>query len=265
MAPIGGSVLGWGFAVAALSPLVLGRGPRFGWAARLWSVTVVFWLAAWVVGRGWTGNWAPDITILLAPAAVAVASSIGLGIAALEVDVPRATFGWRQIVTALAAAATVLAAVPTVVSALPGNWNLPADDFGQALSWMHGRTGAGAFRVLWLGDPRALNLGSWAAGGGLAYATSEDGPADTRWLWNPPGAGPAANLAAAMSTWPATTGPIDWASYWPRPASAMSSSSPPSLRRSSVNRPASRCRSPVISFLPSAVSSTSPRCSRERA
>ena len=119
------------------------RGPRFGWAARLWSVTIVFWLGAWVVGRGWTGNWAPDLTILLAPAAVAVATSIGLGIAAFEVDVPRAAFGWRQMVTALAVAATMLAAVPTLVSALPGSWNLPANDFSQALAWMPGRPGSG--------------------------------------------------------------------------------------------------------------------------
>jgi hypothetical protein len=63
---------------------------------------------------------------------------------------------------------------------------------------MPGRSGSGAFRVLWLGDPRALNLGSWSAGDGLAYATSEEGPPDARWLWNQAGAGPAANLASAV-------------------------------------------------------------------
>ncbi len=196
--PIGASVLGWGFALAALAPLVLGRGPRFGWASRLWSVALVFWVSAWVVGRGWTGRLAPDVNILLAPAAVAVAAAIGLGIAAFEEDVPRATFGWRQVVTALAAVATLLAAVPTVVSAVPGSWNLPGNDFAQAVGWMPARAADGAFRVLWLGDPRALSLGSWSAGGGLAYATSEDGPADARWLWNQPGPGPAAQLSDAV-------------------------------------------------------------------
>jgi len=197
--PVGGSVLGWGFAVAALAPLVLGRGARFGWAARLWSVALVFWVAAWVVGRGWTGSVAPDVAVLLAPAAVATAAAIGLGIAAFEVDVPRATFGWRQLVTAVAVVATVLAALPTVVSASSGSWDLPANDFGQALAWMRARTDVGAFRVLWLGDPRALDLGSWSAGGGLAYATSVDGPPDARWLWSQAGPGPAADLAAEVN------------------------------------------------------------------
>ena len=63
---------------------------------------------------------------------------------------------------------------------------------------MQGKTGDGAFRVLWLGDPRALAMGSWSAGDGLAYATSEQGPPDARWLWNQPGPGPTADLAAAV-------------------------------------------------------------------
>jgi GT2 family glycosyltransferase len=196
--PIGDSVLGWGFALAALAPLLLGRGPRFGWASRLWMLALVFWVSAWMVGRGWTGRLAPDLAILLAPAAVAAAAAIGLGVAAFEEDVPRATFGWRQLVTGLAATATVLAAVPTVVSAAPGSWNLPSSDFAQALAWMPGRAATGAFRVLWLADPRALNLGGWSAGGGLAYATSEEGPPDARWLWNQASPGPAADLAAAV-------------------------------------------------------------------
>ncbi|HLH28635.1 MAG TPA: hypothetical protein VKW77_06940, partial [Acidimicrobiales bacterium] len=198
--PVGGSVLGWGFALAAVAPLLLGRGPRFGWAARLWSVALVFWVFAWVVGRGWTGAISPDVDLLLAPAAVAVAGAIGLGISAFEIDVPRAAFGWRQLVTGLAAVATALAALPTVVSALPGAWNLPTNDFTQAVGWMHGRSADGAFRVLWLGDARAIDAGSWAAGDGLAYATSEDGPPDARWLWNQPGPGPAAGLATAVDS-----------------------------------------------------------------
>ena len=63
---------------------------------------------------------------------------------------------------------------------------------------MRTKSDTGAFRVLWLGDPRALDLGSWPMGGGLAYATSEDGPPDARWLWAPAAPGPAAQLATAV-------------------------------------------------------------------
>jgi len=196
--PIGDSRLTWGFAVAALAPLLLARGERFSWAVRLWGLALVFWVAAWVVARGWIGGLAVDPLVLLGPAAVAVALAIGLGIVSFEEDLQASVFGWRQVVTVAAAVVVVLGAFPTVVSALPGRWDLPSNDFDQALSWMHGQAGRGAFRVLWLGDARALGVGSWGAGDGLAYTTSVDGTPDARWLWGPASPGPAGQLAAAV-------------------------------------------------------------------
>ena len=197
--PIGVSPLAWGFGCAALLPLVLGRGSRFQWAGRFWSIAMVFWLIAWLIGRGWTGSLAIDPMVLLGPAAVAIAAAIGLGIAAFEKDLRAATFGWKQLVTVLAAAAVLAGALPTLISALPGRWDLPLDDFSQSLAWMHGKTTTGAFRVLWLGDARSLNQGSWSAGDGLAYATSEDGVPNATWLWNAADPGPATLLASAVA------------------------------------------------------------------
>ncbi|MGA3148012.1 MAG: glycosyltransferase family 2 protein [Acidimicrobiales bacterium] len=197
--PIGVSPLAWGFAVAALVPLLLARGDRFRWAGRCWSIALVFWFVAWIVGRGWTGSLAIDPLVLLAPAAAALAAAIGLGIAAFEEDLWAADFGWRQLVTVVAAGAVVLGSIPTVLSAIPGRWDLPVNDFSQSVTWMKARAAGGAFRVLWLGDPRSLNQGSWSAGRGLAYATSEDGSPDARWLWNAPGPGPASRLASAVN------------------------------------------------------------------
>ncbi len=179
-------------------PLALARGERFRWAVRAWSVALVCWVVAWAVGRGWLGGLAVDPHVLLAPAAAAVALAIGLGVAAFEADLRAAQFGWRQVVTVLATGAVVLGAVPTLVSALPGRWDLPDTDFSQSVAWMGPRSAAGAFRVLWLGDTRALTQGSWAAGDGLAYATSEGGSPDARLLWSPPGPGPASSLATAV-------------------------------------------------------------------
>ena len=196
--PIGGSPLAWGFLVGAVAPLILARGVRFRWAARFWAIALVFWLAAWVTGRGWTGALAIDPLVLLGPAAAATAASIGLGVAAFERDLRKAEFGWRQVATAFGVVAVALASLPTVVSALPGRWDLPVNDFAQSVAWMHAKTSDGAFRVLWLGDPRSLDLGSWTAGDGLAYATSENGSADARWLWNGTSPGPAAELGTAV-------------------------------------------------------------------
>ena len=198
--PIGASPLAWGFTIAAVVPLVLARGVRFRWAVRFWSIALVFWVLAWASGRGWTGSLAIDPLVLLGPAAVAVAASIGLGIAAFEEDLRAVQFGWRQVVVVLASVMAVIGSLPTLVSALPGRWDLPINDFSQSVSWMPAKAASGAFRVLWLGDPRALNQGSWSAGDGLAYATSEDGPPDTRWLWNAASPGPADGLASSVNS-----------------------------------------------------------------
>jgi GT2 family glycosyltransferase len=197
--PIGNSPLAWAFGLAALLPLLLARGPRFGWAGRGWSIALAFWFAAWVIGRGWTGSLAIDPAVLLAPAAAAISMAIGLGIAAFEEDLPASTFGWKQLATAGAVVAMAVGAIPTLASALPGRWDLPQNDFSQTLGWMHANTKAGGFRVLWLGDPRALNQGSWSAGDGLAYATSEDGAPNATWLWSATGPGPARRLANAVN------------------------------------------------------------------
>jgi GT2 family glycosyltransferase len=198
LGPIGGSVLTWGFLIGALAPLVLARGERFRWAARFWAIAVVFWFAAWATGRGLTGAVAIDPLVLLGPAAAATAASIGLGVAAFERDLRKAEFGWRQVATVFGVAAVALASLPTLLSALPGRWELPVNDFSQSVAWMHAKTTDGAFRVLWLGDPRSLNQGSWSAGDGLAYATSENGTGDARWLWNGTSPGPAAELGTAV-------------------------------------------------------------------
>src|SRR5690606_662400 len=39
------------------------------------------------------------------------------------------------------------------------------------------------FRVLWLGDPAALPLGSWELDEGVAYATTDDGIPGVEDLW----------------------------------------------------------------------------------
>ena len=196
--PIGGSPLTWGFVVGAAAPLILARGVRFRWAARFWAIALVFWFVAWVSGRGWTGGLAIDPLVLLGPAAAATSASIGLGVAAFERDLPKAEFGWRQVVTVAGVLAVVLATVPTLVSALPGRWDLPTNDFSQSVAWMQAKVSDGSFRVLWLGDPRSLNQGGWNAGNGLAYATSENSSPDARWLWNATAPGPAARLGSAV-------------------------------------------------------------------
>ncbi|HEX3946402.1 MAG TPA: glycosyltransferase, partial [Acidimicrobiales bacterium] len=202
LGPTGGSPLSWLLLVAGLVPLLLARGPRLAWAGRLWTVACGSWVLALVVARGWTAPFAPSIEVLLAPAAVAVACGIGFGVAAFEVDLSGYRFGWRQLVAVGAAAAAVVGLVPVVAAAGGGRWGVPVSGYGQSLSFLSPTAAsaptAGAYRVLWLGDPRALPIGGWSISPGLAYATSEEGTPDATDLWAPASPGPADRLAGAV-------------------------------------------------------------------
>ncbi len=197
LGPIGGSPLSWLLLAAALLPLVIGAGPRLAWAGRLWVVALGSWLLAWVVARGWTHSFAPSIDVLLAPAAVAIAACVGLGVAAFETDLFGHRFGWRQLATTVMMLAALVGVVPVVAEVSDGSYGLPATGFHDSFEFLAARA-PDSYRVLWLGDPAALPLGGWSIAPGLAYATSENGPPDAHYLYAPTSPGPAAQLAAAV-------------------------------------------------------------------
>ncbi len=198
LGPVGGSPISWLLLAAALLPLVIGAGPRLAWAGRLWTVALASWLLAWVVARGWTHSFAPSIDVLLAPAAVAVAACVGLGVAAFETDLFGHRFGWRQLATTVMMLAALVGVVPVIAEISSGSYGLPTSGFDGALAFLSARA-PDSYRVLWLGDPAALPLGGWSMGPGLAYATSEDGPPGAQDLYPQSAPGPTAQVASAVA------------------------------------------------------------------
>lgn len=186
--PLGAPPIGWVFVGVAALPLLVGRSRRLEWAARMWVVAITCWGVTWAGGRGWLQVGMPSAEVLLAPAAAALALAVALGLLAFEVDVPGYRFGWRQLAPTATLVAVLLGALPVAASALGGRWNLPRQDFAGLLSWMPEQKAAGAFRVLWLGDPQALPLTGWRLAEGVSYATSRNGTPDVTGLW--PGAAP---------------------------------------------------------------------------
>jgi hypothetical protein len=181
--PTGATPLGWALLATAALPLVVGSEWRFAWATRLWAVAVSSWALAWVGGRGWLPFPSPPVEVLLAPAAAALATCAGLGLAAFEIDLRGYHFGWRQLVSTVAAAAAVVAVLPVLGSAADGRWHAPSEGFESVLSWMPDKRVDGDFRVLWVGDPEVLPIAGWRLAGGLAYATSRNGLADVTTAW----------------------------------------------------------------------------------
>jgi GT2 family glycosyltransferase len=185
--PLGDPPLGWMLVTAAALPILAGRRWRLAWASRLWGLALLCWGAAWAGSRAELLSMSA-VDSALAPAGLAMALCVGLGMAAFEADVPHYRFGWRQVASVGACAAIALAGLPIVRSAVGGRWDLPENDFAELLSYMPDQAGDGSFRVLWLGNPQALPLGSWRLGDGLGYATSRGGPPDATSLW--PGRSP---------------------------------------------------------------------------
>ena len=196
--PVGGSPLVWLLPAAAIPALVLARDGRLAWAIRMWAIAVPAWFLALVATKGWALPFAPSVDVLLAPAAVAVSASIGLGVAAFETDLAGYRFGWRQAVAGLSVAAIALGVLPVLVEAGDGRWGLPTTGYRSAAGLPVARPASPGYRVLWLGAPAALPSGGWSIGPGLAYATSSDGAPTLLDLWAPASPGRAGRLADAL-------------------------------------------------------------------
>ena len=202
--PVARSPLVWLLIAAAALPLAIGRGVRLVWAARLWVMACASWGFALAAVRGDMGSFAPSAPVVLAPAALAVAACLGLGISSFENDLSGREFGWRQVVGAVALVFGVVGLLPVAAGAVSGRWNLPAQGVEQPLSFLDHPAAGPTARVLWLGDPRALPVGGWSIEPGLAYALTPAGLPDTSQVLTPAGAGPASLVAQAVRL--ATTG-----------------------------------------------------------
>jgi len=99
-------------------------------------------------------------------------------------------------VSAAAALGVVVGAIPVLAAAVGGRWDLPSADASSAL--MLPPPSAGHYRVLWVGAPAALPLGSWRLAPGVGYATSLDGEPDVSDLWPSPAAGATPLLATDL-------------------------------------------------------------------
>jgi GT2 family glycosyltransferase len=197
LGPMGGPPLGWAFLLAAGLALALGRAWRLAWAVRCWLMALTCTVLAWAGARGWLPLRLETPDALLAPAALGLAVAAGLGAVAFEIDLPGYRFGWRQIAS-LAAGAALLVGVLPVLGGIPnGRWGLTDEEVARSLGWMGPEVSRGSFRVLWLGDPRALPLDGWRLQEGLAYATSRDGTPDATELL--PGSRSTGTAAVARS------------------------------------------------------------------
>ena len=163
--------LTWLFAVPMIVPLLLGRGWRLEQAIRLWVVALAAWALGLAAQRGLLPFGLPDLQLLLAPAAVAVAALCGMAVLSIEHDLRFSHFGWRQALVPITVAATLVLAFGRVGVLETGGWGLVERDHHTALRF-EPPTLVGAYRVLWIGAPEFLAVEGNSLEPGVAWAVT---------------------------------------------------------------------------------------------
>jgi GT2 family glycosyltransferase len=184
--PAGSGWASWGLVAAAAFALVLGREWRFAWATRAWMMALVGWALVWLPARFSPGSSVPAPEAGLSLAALGLAVAAGLGVSVFVEDLQHGGFGARQAVAAIAAAALAFGVLGFVADSGDGRWGAPDGDWPDALAFLEADQAAGAFRVLWVGDPALLPLDPFVADDGTGYTLTRDGPGDARELWRAP-------------------------------------------------------------------------------
>jgi GT2 family glycosyltransferase len=187
LGPMGGGLLAWGLVAASGLVLLIANGPRLAWGVRFWFAALASYALAWSGAEGWLGSGGGELAVLLVPAAICIAGALGLGVAAVQEDLPHAGLGWRHLAALGCSLCALAGALPLLGGALGGRWGLVGSGYESVLSWTSSPSARGAPRVpartLWLGDPAALPLGSWQIRPGLAAGVSLAGLPRITQLW----------------------------------------------------------------------------------
>lgn len=192
--PVGQTPITWALPLAGALPMFVCRGERQAWVSRLWVGALVAWALSLASDKGWMAPFAPAVPVVLVAAALGVALSIGLGVAAYDYDLPEMRFGWRQLLAPLSVVALAVGIAPLLPAALNGRYDTPSVGYEAALSVLADPATHGSYRVLWLGDPNALPARGWSIGPGLSYALTQGNSLGGSQFMVPAGAGPAGAL-----------------------------------------------------------------------
>ena len=164
-----------------VAPLVA-RSWRFTWAIRSAGLVVVFgWLAV-LDDRGLKVR-LPEPAVLLAPVAVGLALSAACIAAAFQDDVLAGSFGWRQPLGLLTAAAIAIGVLPGLTAVSSGRWRMPTVPLTSVLGQFHEDPPEGDYRILWIGNPQVMPIPAWTLEPGIGYAITDDGPLTQYEAW----------------------------------------------------------------------------------
>lgn len=160
--------------VPLAAALLIARAWRFAWAARAVSLVAGFGALAVLDDRNKLPWRLPEPGVLLAPIAVGVALGAAVAVAALREDVLGGSFGWRQPLGLISNIAILVGVVPGALAVVNGRWDMPDRTLVSVLGQLPTNPAEGDYRVLWLGDPAVIPVGSYTYQPGIGYAITDD-------------------------------------------------------------------------------------------
>ncbi|MEQ1701084.1 MAG: hypothetical protein ABMA25_13300, partial [Ilumatobacteraceae bacterium] len=185
------------FLPVLVAPLVA-RAWRFTWAVRAALLVFGFGGLAVLDDHSSLPFRMPEPGVLLVPVAIGVALAAACLAAAFQDDVLGGSFGWRQPLGLLAGASVALGVVPGVLNVADGAWDMPQRTLVSVLAQLPENPPEGDYRVLWIGDPRAIPVASSTYQPGIGYAITDDGALTLQEYWGGRPTGTETDVADAM-------------------------------------------------------------------
>jgi GT2 family glycosyltransferase len=182
-----------------IAALLLARAWRLTWAVRAGLLVVVFGALAVLGDRGSLPIDMPQAGVLLVPVALGTAIAAAAALAAFDLDVRGAAFGWTQPLGILAGVAIVVGLVPGVLAVADGAFQTPSTPLAKLIDASLPPVDAtGDYNVLLIGDARILPVPSTAYRDGVSWAIMNDGPLDARDRWAAPPDGASELITSAL-------------------------------------------------------------------
>lgn len=190
------AALALAFYVPVVVALLLAHAWRLTWAVRAGLIVIVFGALAVLADRDSLPFAAPQAGVLLVPVALGTAIAAAAALAAFDLDVRGASFGWQQPLGILAGLAIIVGLVPGVVALADGSFDAPSTPLARLIdASLPDADASGDYNVLFVGDSRVLPVPSTEYRDGVSWAIIDDGALDAKDRWMPP-----SNAAADLIT-----------------------------------------------------------------
>ena len=172
----GFGLLGVALIVPVISALLITRAWRLTWAVRGASLVAMSLLLILLAGRGVATAYLPPASVLsvvMLFGATLPAAGIASGFGS---DVLDRAFGWRQPLALCANLAIAVSVVPGILSVGAGDWDASPYPMSSVVETQFpSDSSIGAYRVLWVGDPRVLPVHGHEFAPGISFVITDAG------------------------------------------------------------------------------------------